>query len=226
MSTHTGSPARQTGHAGLYKMPSPTVRSDETWKDRYRLHCKQQFKRARDKIVNKMRQLSFDDNQPTLSAQDIVESEWIKMFGSLPRATSMDMDRNNLSMSAEDAEFEANWAIMNEIRRELELEQLQSIPDEQPEYVPSIDEFNQTQCPICTNDSLFQFSANYPITCRQCSFQYQLKAGSLDEIHAYHRQTMSHCHETKLYTTLWHSEDGSVPALLLVCTKCDFSFCL
>ncbi|CAF5119478.1 unnamed protein product, partial [Rotaria socialis] len=62
--------------------------------------------------------------------QDIVESEWIKMFGSLPRATSMDMDRNNLSMSAEDAEFEANWAIMNEIRRELELEQLQSIPDE------------------------------------------------------------------------------------------------
>ena len=53
------SPARQTvAHAALYKMPSPTVRCDETWKDRYRLHCKQQFKRARDKIVNKMRQLS------------------------------------------------------------------------------------------------------------------------------------------------------------------------
>lgn len=59
MSTFISSPARQTGgHSGMYKMPSPTVRSDETWKDRYRLHCKQQFKRARDKLVNKMRQLS------------------------------------------------------------------------------------------------------------------------------------------------------------------------
>ncbi|CAF2757199.1 unnamed protein product [Rotaria sp. Silwood2] len=162
MSTYPGSPARQTTHSVLYKMPSPTVRGDETWKDRYRLHCKQQFKRARDKIVNKMRQLSFDDNQPTLSARDIVESEWIKMFGSLPPTPvmSMDMDGNNLSVSDEDAEFEANWAIMNEIRRELELEQLQSIPDEQPEYIPSVDEFNQTRCPICSNDSLFQFSSN------------------------------------------------------------------
>ena len=58
MSTYPASPARQTVHSALYKMPSPTVRSDETWKDRYRLHCKQQFKRARDKVVNKMRQLS------------------------------------------------------------------------------------------------------------------------------------------------------------------------
>ncbi|CAF2372816.1 unnamed protein product [Rotaria sp. Silwood2] len=228
MSTYPGSPARQTTHSVLYKMPSPTVRGDETWKDRYRLHCKQQFKRARDKIVNKMRQLSFDDNQPTLSARDIVESEWIKMFGSLPPTPvmSMDMDGNNLSVSDEDAEFEANWAIMNEIRRELELEQLQSIPDEQPEYIPSVDEFNQTRCPICSNDSLFQFSSNYPITCRQCSFQYQIKGGSLDEIHGYHRQTMSHCQESKLHSTLWHNEDETMPSLLLVCTKCDFNFCL
>jgi hypothetical protein len=58
MSTFPPSPARQTAHSALYKMPSPTVRCDETWKDRYRLHCKQQFKRARDKVVNKMRQLS------------------------------------------------------------------------------------------------------------------------------------------------------------------------
>lgn len=58
MSTYPSSPARQTLHSALYKMPSPTVRSDETWKDRYRLHCKQQFKRARDRIVNKMRHLS------------------------------------------------------------------------------------------------------------------------------------------------------------------------
>jgi hypothetical protein len=172
MSAFPASPARHTAHSALYKMPSPTVRCDETWKDRYRLHCKQQFKRARDKIVNKMRQLSFDDNQPTLSARDIVETEWIKMFGSLPKSTStMDIDGNSFSMSSEDAEFEANWAIMNEIRRELELEQLQGIPDEQPEYIPSIDEFNQTQCPVCSNDSIFQISSNQPITCRQCSFQ-------------------------------------------------------
>ena len=58
MSAFPPSPARQTAHSALYKMPSPTVRVDETWKDRYRLHCKQQFKRARDKVVNKMRQLS------------------------------------------------------------------------------------------------------------------------------------------------------------------------
>jgi len=60
MSTYPASPARQTAHSALYKMPSPTVRCDETWKDRYRFHCKQQFKRARDKIVNKMRQLSVN----------------------------------------------------------------------------------------------------------------------------------------------------------------------
>ncbi len=60
MSTYPASPARQTAHSALYKMPSPTVRCDETWKDRYRYHCKQQFKRARDKIVNKMRQLSVN----------------------------------------------------------------------------------------------------------------------------------------------------------------------
>jgi uncharacterized protein (DUF983 family) len=142
------------------------------------------------------------------------------MFGSLPAVASMDMDGNGLSMSADDAEFEANWAIMNEIRRE------QSIPDEQPEYIPSIDEFNQTRCPVCSNDSLFQFSSQHPITCRQCLFQYQVKTGSLNEIHAYHRQTMIHCQETKLHSTLWHNEDGTMPSLLLVCTKCDFNFCL
>ncbi|UJR15631.1 hypothetical protein I4U23_002568 [Adineta vaga] len=207
-------------------MPSPTVRSDETWKDRYRLHCKQQFKRARDKIVNKMRHLSFDDNEPTLSARDIVESEWIKMFGSLPPTTSMDMDSNSLPLSAEEAEFEENWTIMNEVLRELEMERLQGIPDEQPEYIPSIDELNQTQCPMCSNDSLFQCSSQHPIVCRQCSFQYQIKTGTLNEIHAYHRQTMPHCNETKLHSTLWHNEDGMIPSLLLVCTKCDFNFCL
>jgi hypothetical protein len=148
------------------------------------------------------------------------------MFGSLPRSTTMDMDGNNLLMSGEDAEFEANWAIMNEIRRELELEQLQGIPDEQPEYIPSIDEFNQTQCPMCSNDTLFQFSSNQPIICRQCSFQYPIKNGSLDEIHAYHRQKMSHCHQTKFHSTLWHNDDGIMPSLLLICTKCDFNFCL
>jgi hypothetical protein len=149
------------------------------------------------------------------------------MFGSLPRSTtSIDMDGNQFSLSAEDAEFEANWTIMNEILRELELEALQGIPDEQPEYIPSIDEFNQTQCPVCSNHSLYQFSSNQPIVCRQCSFQYHGKTGSLDEIHAYHRQTMSHCHETKLYSTLWNNEDGTMPSLLLVCTKCDFNFCL
>jgi len=188
-------------------------------------HFIQKIKRARDKLVNKMRHLSFDDNEPTLSARDIVESEWIKMFGSLPPSTSMDMDGNGLPSSAEDAEFEANWAIMNEIRRELELEQLEPIPDEQPEYVPSIDEFNQTQCPICSTDSLFQFSSQHPINCRQCSFQYHLKIGSLNEIHAYHRQT-TNCQETKLYTALWHNEDGTMPSLLVVCTKCDFNYCV
>lgn len=63
MSTFPPSPARQTAHAALYKMPSPTVRCDETWKDRYRFHCKQQFKRARDKMVNKMRQLSVNSSR-------------------------------------------------------------------------------------------------------------------------------------------------------------------
>lgn len=149
------------------------------------------------------------------------------MFGSLPKSTStMDIDGNSFSMSNEDAEFEANWAIMNEIRRELELEQLQGIPDEQPEYIPSIDEFNQTQCPVCSNDSIFQISSNQPITCRQCSFQYQLKTVSLNEIHGYHRQIMPHCQETKLHSTLWHNEDGKMPSLLLICTKCDFNYCL
>ena len=149
------------------------------------------------------------------------------MFGSLPSSTSnMDLGGNQFSLSADDAEFEANWAIMNEIRRELELEALEGIPDEQPEYIPSIDEFNQTQCPACSNHSLHQFSSNQPIVCRQCSFQYHVKAGSLNEVHAYHRQTMQHCHETKLYSTLWHNEDGTMPSLLLVCTKCDFNFCL
>jgi len=62
MSLHPASPARQTAHSAMYKMPSPTVRCDETWKDRYRLHCKQQFKRARDKMFNKMRQLSVREN--------------------------------------------------------------------------------------------------------------------------------------------------------------------
>ena len=148
------------------------------------------------------------------------------MFGSLPTsAAAMDMDGNGFSSSA-DAEFETNWAIMNEIRRELELEQLQPIPDEQPEYIPSVDEFNQTQCPVCSNDTLFQFSSQHPITCRQCSFQYSMKAGSLDEIHAHHRQTMAHCQQTKLHSTLWHNGDGAMPSLLLVCTKCDFNFCL
>ena len=148
------------------------------------------------------------------------------MFGSLPPTAGMDMDGNILPLSAEDAEFEANWRMMNEIRRELELEQLQSIPDEQPEYIPSIDEFNQTQCPVCSNESLFQCSVHHPITCRQCPFQYQMKAGSLNEIHAYHRQVMPHCQQTKLHSTLWHNDDGTTPSLLLVCTKCDFNFCL
>jgi hypothetical protein len=148
------------------------------------------------------------------------------MFGSLPPTTVMDLDGNNLPKSAEDKEFDANWAIMNEIRRELELEQLQGIPDEQPEYIPSIDEFNRTQCPGCSNDSLYQFSSNQPLLCRQCSFQHSMKTGTLDEIHAYHRQTMAHCQETKLHSTLWHNEDGTMPSLLLVCTKCDFNFCL
>lgn len=58
MSTHVPSPARQTMHSAMYKMPSPNIRSDETWKDRYRQHCKQHFKRARDKLINKMRHLS------------------------------------------------------------------------------------------------------------------------------------------------------------------------
>jgi ribosomal protein S27E len=145
------------------------------------------------------------------------------MFGSLPAAAGMDMDDNNLPRSNDDAEFEANWAIMNELRRELESEQL---PDEQPEYIPSIDEFNRTQCPMCSNESLFQFSSSHPINCRHCSFEYQMKTGSLDEIHAYHRQTMPHCQETKLHSTLWNNDDGMIPSLLLVCTKCDFNFCL
>jgi ribosomal protein S27E len=148
------------------------------------------------------------------------------MFGSLPRSTTMDMDGNGLPLTNEDAEFEANWSIMNEIRRELELEQLEGIPDEEPIYIPSIDEFNRTQCPICSNDSLFQFSSQHPITCRQCSFQYQMKNGSLNEIHAYHRQVMGHCQETKLHSTLWNNEDGTTPSLLLICTKCDFNFCV
>ena len=58
MSAYPPSPARQLTHAAMYKMPSPTIRSDETWKDRYRQHCKQQFKRARDKLISKMRHLS------------------------------------------------------------------------------------------------------------------------------------------------------------------------
>ena len=149
------------------------------------------------------------------------------MFGALPpTASTMDIDGNRVINSVEDAEFEANWSIMNEIRRELELEQLQGIPDEQPEYIPSIDEFNQTQCPVCFNDSLYQFSASQPLFCRQCSFQYPMKVGgSLDEIHAYHRKTMTQCSETKLHSTLWHNEDGSMPALLFICTKCDWNFC-
>lgn len=148
------------------------------------------------------------------------------MFGSLPRSTTMDMDTNGLPLSAEEAEFEANWTIMNEIRRELELEQLQGIPDEQLEYIPSIDEFNSTQCPMCSNDSLYQFSSEHPITCRQCSFQYQIKNNTLNDIHAHHRQMMKNCQETKLHSTLWNNEDGTIPSLLLICTKCDFNFCL
>ena len=149
------------------------------------------------------------------------------MFGALPPAAAeMELDGNGLFMSNVDAEFEANWSIMNEIRRELELEHLETIPDEQPEYVPSIEEFNQTQCPICSNDSLYQCSSAHPLTCRQCPFQYHLKAGSLDEVHAYHQRTMPDCHETKLHTTLWNNDDGSMPSILLVCTKCDFNFCL
>ena len=147
------------------------------------------------------------------------------MFGALPPAAAA-MEMDGLLISNDDAEFEANWAIMNEIRRELELEHLEPIPDEQPEYIPSIEEFNLTQCPICSNASLYQCSAAHPITCRQCPFQYNLRAGSLDEVHAYHRQRMVDCHETKLHTTLWNNEDGLTPSILLVCTKCDFNFCL
>jgi hypothetical protein len=72
MSTFPPSPARQTAHSALYKMPSPTVRCDETWKDRYRLHCKQQFKRARDKMVNKMRQLSVNIRFLIFSMIDLI----------------------------------------------------------------------------------------------------------------------------------------------------------
>lgn len=152
------------------------------------------------------------------------------MFGSLPstasNGSSMDIEGNQMHLPTDDAEFEANWAIMNEVLRELELEPFQDIPEDQLEYVPSIEEFNQTQCPMCSNDTLYQFSANQPIICRQCTFQCQLKTGSLNEIHAYHRQTMGNCQETKLYSTLWHHEDGTMPSLLFVCTKCDFNFCL
>jgi hypothetical protein len=163
-----------------------------------------------------------------LSARDIVETEWIKMFGALPASTSaMDMDDQSLSMRIEDAEFEANWAIMNEIRRELELEQLESIPDEQPEYVPSIDEFNRTCCPACSYESLYQYASNHPIICRQCSYQYHRQTGSLNDIHRSHRQQhMPNCQETTLHTTLWQHDDGSIPSLLIVCTKCDFNYCL
>lgn len=149
------------------------------------------------------------------------------MFGALPPTAAMDTDGSGLPLSAEETEFEANWAMMNEIRRELELEQLQGIlPDEQPEYVPSADELNETRCPACANDSLFQCSSRHPITCRQCAFQYQPRGGSLDEIHAHHRQTMAPCNEVKLHAVLWHNEDGTTPSLLLVCAKCDFNFCL
>ena len=147
------------------------------------------------------------------------------MFGSLPPSTFMDTDGNALITSDEDAEFEANWAIMNEIRRELELEQLQPIPDEQPEYIPSVDEFNQTQCPSCSNDSLFQFASNYPLVCRQCSFQYPMKTGSLNEIHAYHRKKMPLCQSSKLHLAFWYNQDGTMPSLLFICTQCDFNFC-
>lgn len=147
------------------------------------------------------------------------------MFGALPPTTNMDIDGNRVINSMDDPEFEANWSIMNEIRRELELEQFQGIPDEQPDYIPSIDEFNQTQCPVCSHDSLYQFSASQPIFCRQCSFQYQTKTGCLNDIHAYHRQMINQCSETKLHTTFWHNEDGTMPTLLFICTKCDFNFC-
>ena len=93
------------------------------------------------------------------------------MFGALPSTTGSGdmMDTNSLTLSSDDAEFEANWAIMNEIRRELELEQLgQRIPDEQPEYIPSIDDIDQTRCPLCSNLSLHQRLANDPIACQLC----------------------------------------------------------
>ena len=149
------------------------------------------------------------------------------MFGALPpAAAAMEMDSNGLPIPGDEVEFEANWKMMNEILRELELESLQAIPDEQPEYVPSIEEFNRTQCPMCSNESLYQFSSQHPIACRHCSFQYQARTGSLNEIHAYHRQTMPHCPETKLHSTLWNNDDGTMPSLLLLCIKCDFNFCL
>lgn len=148
------------------------------------------------------------------------------MFGNLPPASAMDMDGNTLPLSTEELEFETNWALMNEVLRELEMEQLQGIPDEQPEYIPSIEEFDQTYCPICLNSSLYQFATNQPVICRQCPFQYNLSAGSLVELHRYHRQRMSDCSSNELRTTLWNNDDGSSPSLLVVCTKCDFNFCL
>jgi hypothetical protein len=149
------------------------------------------------------------------------------MFGSLPpAAVAMDMDGNTLNVPMDDVEFETNWAIMEEIRRELEREQLEPIPDEQPEYVPSIDEFNQTQCPICSHRSLYQCSPVHPLTCRQCPFQYSLKLGSLNEVHQYHRRSMADCGETILHAALWNNDDGSPPSLLFVCSKCDFNYCL
>lgn len=151
------------------------------------------------------------------------------MFGSLP-PSSMDteMDSNRLMVSTEEAEFEANWAIMNEIRRELELEQLSNIfiPDEQPEYIPDLDEFDQTQCPQCSNLSLYQLSANNPIACRLCPFQYYLKTGSLSDVHTYHRKSMSDCQESRLHTTLWYHDEKVQPSLLFVCTTCDLNYCL
>ncbi|CAF0721937.1 unnamed protein product [Didymodactylos carnosus] len=199
MNNHAGS-----SHQSMYKMSSSTIRADIIWKERYRQHCKQEFRKSREKMVNKLRKLSFDncsmsdsgvnnDQQDTvLSVRQIAEQEWRKLFGydiktyhhSLPPQNSSQMDCSVDDGKDDFIDFDDNIKLFEEIQRELQEDEqrlLPPLPDEEDDnfLCYNFEPLASVPCPRCSQISLEQ--GQQTILCKQFQFKYQLHPGKKTE---------------------------------------------
>ncbi|CAF1057585.1 unnamed protein product [Didymodactylos carnosus] len=244
-----------SSHQSMYKMPSPTIRNDVTWKERYRQHCKQEFRKSREKMVNKLRKLSFDncsmsngsDNIDSQQQQDtpisvrqIAEQEWRKLFGYDITSSRHGLRRQNSSqMDCDGADeddfidFDANIKLFEDIQRELQEEEqrlLPLLPDEEDEnYLRyNFESSASIRCPKCSQITLEQDQQT--ILCKQCQFKYQLDPAIFNgTVHILSDIYFQHAQQGTCADTVLSSifvdDQGQAPFIIL-CVNCDYSCCL